>query len=263
MSKPVLTNLDMSNASRILNLPAPVAATEPVRLQDLNAAIEGVKFKDDVEVLTSANVNISAPGAALDAITMTTGMRVALGNQTALSEIGLYIWNGPAIALTRSLDANTMDELENALFSVKQGSSAGLTYRQTTIGGTLGSSAIAFVPFGNVAPPASTTTSGIQRNATQGEVDAGTLTNATVVPATLKNTTLFTKKYAVAVGDGTSTLLTITHSLNTRDVTVQVYRATAPYDEVLIDIERPTVNTVDLRFVVAPAASAYRAVVTG
>jgi hypothetical protein len=193
MPKPVLTNLDMSNASRILNLPAPVSATEPVRLQDLDAAIEGVKFKDDVEVYTPANVNISAPGAALDGITMTAGMRVALGNQTAASEIGLYVWNGAAVAMTRSLDANTMGELENAIFSVKQGTSVGLTYRQTSIGGTLGSSAIAFVPFGNAAAPASTTTSGIQRNATQGEVDAGTLTNATVVPETLKNATFLTK----------------------------------------------------------------------
>jgi hypothetical protein len=44
---------------------------------------------------------------------------------------------------------------------------------------------------------------------------------------------------------------------------VQVYRTTAPYDQVECDVEYTDANNVTIRFAVAPAANAFRAVVTG
>ena len=58
-------------------------------------------------------------------------------------------------------------------------------------------------------------------------------------------------------------LTTCTHNFNTRDVKVEVYRNSTPWDTVDCDIERPTVNTVDVRFATAPAAGAFRIVVEG
>lgn len=67
-------------------------------------------------------------------------------------------------------------------------------------------------------------------------------------------------KYAADVA-GTTTSETITHNLGTRDVTVTVYRVTTPWDTVIVDVERTTVNTVTLRFGAAPGAGVLRVVV--
>ena len=70
------------------------------------------------------------------------------------------------------------------------------------------------------------------------------------------------RKYAASVGNSASTVFTLTHNLNTRDVQVQVYD-NATYDTVECDIARPTVNTVTVTFAVAPSTNAYRVVITG
>jgi hypothetical protein len=78
-----------------------------------------------------------------------------------------------------------------------------------------------------------------------------------------------TKHFAVSVGDGanggTAAVVApvITHSLNSRDVNVEVYRNGTPWDSVGCSVERTSVNTVTLRFAVAPAGNTYRCVVVG
>jgi hypothetical protein len=67
-------------------------------------------------------------------------------------------------------------------------------------------------------------------------------------------------KYAADVGGSTAVVLT--HGLSTRDVTVEVYRNSTPWDTIECDVERTSTTQVTLRFAVAPAAAAYRAVVT-
>lgn len=67
------------------------------------------------------------------------------------------------------------------------------------------------------------------------------------------------KRYAANVGAGAS--VAIAHGLNTRDVDVQVYRNTSPWDTVICNVERTDVNTVTLKFASAVAVDAYRVVV--
>lgn len=68
--------------------------------------------------------------------------------------------------------------------------------------------------------------------------------------------------YSANVGDGASNTITLTHNLGTKDVTVQVYRNSTPWDTIGCTVERPTTNTVDLKFNgSAPASNAYRAVI--
>jgi hypothetical protein len=78
--------------------------------------------------------------------------------------------------------------------------------------------------------------------------------------ATTITTALGTKsdKYSTNVGDNASTSIVITHNLGTRDVVVQVHRATTPWDSVYCDVERTTTNTVTLKFAVAPTTNQYR-----
>jgi hypothetical protein len=258
----VLSNQDYNNTSRIINLPAPIADTEPVRLQDLNSAVEGLSWKDSARVAAQANVNINSPGATIDGVTMALNDRVLLIAQTAPAENGIYVWNGAAVGLTRSLDASTAVELEAATLFVEEGTSAGSSYRQTSVNFTLGTGAVNWTVFGAAVPAASTTTAGVARYATQSEVDAGTVSNATVTPATLANYAARIKKFASTIGDGTSTAYAVTHNLNTLDVDVQVYRVTGG-GTVIVDVDRTNVNTVTVTFASAPAANSYRVVVIG
>lgn len=80
-----------------------------------------------------------------------------------------------------------------------------------------------------------------------------------IAPATLDAT--YVKLFAQDCAAATTT--TVTHNFNTRDVKVEVYRTTTPWDTVDVDVERTTVNAVLVRFSVAPAAAAFRIVVEG
>ena len=77
------------------------------------------------------------------------------------------------------------------------------------------------------------------------------------------DTAVVVRKASFNVGDGAATSYVLTHNLGTRDVQVTVYTNSAPYDEVLADVEHTDANTVTVRFAAAPAASAYRATVQG
>lgn len=70
------------------------------------------------------------------------------------------------------------------------------------------------------------------------------------------------KKFSQAIVGG-ATSEVITHNLGTRDAIVQVFRSTAPYDQVELDIEMTTTNTTTLRFATPPGAGEYRVVIQG
>ena len=73
----------------------------------------------------------------------------------------------------------------------------------------------------------------------------------------------FTTKYSASIGNGTDTTITITHSMGTKDVTVEVYENASPYEKVYPDIVHGTVDTIDLTFASAPTSNQYRVVVIG
>lgn len=67
--------------------------------------------------------------------------------------------------------------------------------------------------------------------------------------------------YKVNIGDGTATEITVTHSLGTRDVHVEVIRNSGNYDTVVCDVERTTTNAVKLIFGTAPTSDQYRVLI--
>jgi hypothetical protein len=214
-------------------------------------------------VATTGNINLSAPGSTIDGVTLAINDRVLVKNQSAAAENGIYIYNGASTPMTRSPDANTADELENAIVVVDEGTQAGTSWRQTSVNFVLGTDPVNWTSFGTSAPPASETTAGVIRIATQSEVDAGTIDNAAITPLKLANWAGRVKKYATTIGDGSATSFTITHNLGTRDVFVGVYQNTGNYDDVICDVERPSVNSVVVKFGIAPASNAIRVVVIG
>lgn len=261
MSRLVGSTLDFNNAARIINLLAPASPSEPVRLQDLNSAVEGLAWKDNARVSTASNINIASPGAALDGITMAVNDRVLVRGQTTQTENGIYIWNGAATTLTRSLDGSTFDELESAIVTVDEGTSGGSAFRQTQVNGVIGTNNVIWVSFGATVGAATTASAGIVRLATAAETNAGTDATIAVSPATLATYSGMVRKFSQTFGDGSATQYTITHNLNSQDVTVAVYRTSGAFDEVFCDVEHTTANSITVRFASAVASNQFRAVV--
>jgi hypothetical protein len=75
------------------------------------------------------------------------------------------------------------------------------------------------------------------------------------------DTSIIPRKFAGALV-GTASPETITHNLNTRDITVAVYNGSAPYTAVSVDWDATTVNTVTIRYNPNLGAG-YRIVVHG
>ena len=262
MAKKLFTDLDFQSVSKVVNLPTPSASGDAASKSYVDSLVEGLAWKDSCRVATQSNVNLASPGATIDGITMASQDRILVRAQSTASENGIYVWNGSAVAATRALDASTFAELEQAVTTVEEGTSAATTYRQDQVNGTIGSSSINWVTFGTAAPAASETTAGVAEIATQAEVNTGTDDLRIVTPLKLATWSGRIKKYATSIGDGSATSYTVTHNLATRDVHVSVYNAST-YDEVITDVIYATTNTLTIVFATAPASNAYRVVVVG
>ena len=262
MAKKIFTDFDFQSVSKVINLPSPSSSGDAASKSYVDSLVEGLAWKDSCRVATQANLNLSSPGATIDGITMASQDRVLVRSQSTASENGIYVWNGASTAMTRSLDASTFAELEQAVTTVEEGTSAAVTYRQDQVNGTIGSSTISWVSFGTSAPAASESTAGIAELATQAETDAGTDDARIVTPLKLATWSGRIKKYSVSIGDGSATSYTVTHNLASRDVHVTIYNAST-YDEVLTDVTHTTTDTLTIVFATAPSSNAYRVVVVG
>lgn len=262
MAIDVERTLDFGNARKIINLPDGTNPQDPATVAQLNAAVEGLAWKDSCRVSTQGNLSIASPGATIDGVTMAANDRVLVRSQTTTSENGIYIWNGAATPMTRALDCSTFAELEEAVTTIEEGTNAGTSYRQTAVNGTIGSSAVTWTTFGTAAGAASETSSGIAEIATQAETDAGTDDLRIVTPLKLATSVWASKKFAANIGDGSATSYAVTHNLGTRDVRVEVIRNSGNFDTVLVEIQRTSTNVVTVIFDTAPASNAYRVLIT-
>jgi len=262
MTKKIFTDFDFQSVSKVINLPTPSASGDAAPKSYVDSLVEGLAWKDSCRVATQSNLNLASPGATIDGITMASQDRVLVRAQSTASENGIYVWNGASTDMTRSLDAGTFAELEQAVTTVEEGTSAAASYRQDQVNGTIGSSSVSWVTFGTSAPSASESTAGIAELATQAETDAGTDDLRIVTPLKLATWSGRIKKYSVSIGDGSATSYTVTHNIASRDVHVTIYNAST-YDEVIADVTHATTNTLTIVFATAPASNAYRVVVVG
>lgn len=94
-----------------------------VRYSQFQSALEGLKPKEAVRAASTADVDIATEledGDTLDGITLATGDRVLLKDQSDATENGIYIVAASGAA-SRSSDLNASSEFPNAYVLVREG----------------------------------------------------------------------------------------------------------------------------------------------
>lgn len=238
------TNTADLSGNKVSNIADATNPQDAVSKAQLDAAVQGLKWKEPVRCATTANITLSGL-QAIDGVTVVANDRVLVKNQSTVTQNGVYL--AAAGAWTRAVDMDASAEVLGASVFVSEGISQGNQQWQMTTDGpiTVGSTALTWQQFGG---------GGTSYTAGTGISFAGSVVSV--------DTAVVARKASATVGDGVATVLTVTHNLNTQDVVVSV-RLVSTNEVVIVDAVANTVNTVQLTFAVAPAASAYRATVIG
>jgi hypothetical protein len=129
---------------------SPSTANQLVNKSYVDSLLNGLRWKEPVRAASTANVDISTGlenGDSLDGVTLATGDRVLLKNQSTASQNGIYVVVASGAA-SRSLDADSASEVESAAVFVKEGSSnADKAFVQTADGVTLGTTSLVWSQF--------------------------------------------------------------------------------------------------------------------
>ena len=260
MAKKVLNGLDLNN-QRIVGLADPSGSTDAVNKQTLDAAVRGLTWKQAVKAASTTNVTLSSPGTTMDGVTLAANDRILLKNQTTASQNGIYVWTSDATALARANDANTSAQLPSATVTVQQGTVNGDTvWTQTADTITLDTTPITWVQVGGSSGEmAYAAGNGLTSSANTYHVGAGTGITVTA-DAVAINTSVVVRKYAVSIGDGTASTITVIHNLGTKDVTYSIQEASTGVF-VDTDVTASGVNTLVFSFATPPTSGQYRVTV--
>lgn len=102
-----------ANGGVITNVGAPSSSTDAVNKSYVDSIAQGASWKDSVRAATTANGTLAssfANGSVIDGVTLATGDRILIKNQSTASENGIYVVNASG-APTRATDADSGDEL--------------------------------------------------------------------------------------------------------------------------------------------------------
>lgn len=144
---------DVAMASyKITGLGTPTNATDAATKGYVDSAAQGIDWKASVRAATTANVTLASDledGDTLDGVTLATGDRILVKNQTTGSQNGIYVVAASG-APSRSTDADTGAELtSNFAVFVEEGTiNADQGYVLTNDGTiTVGTTALSFTQF--------------------------------------------------------------------------------------------------------------------
>jgi len=282
---------------KITSLATPTADTDAANKGYVDSIAQGLDPKASVVAATTTNGTLAtafANGQVVDGVTLATGNRILIKNQTDQTANGIYTVNASG-APTRSTDMDNGSEFPGAFVFVEQGTvnadtgwtctnnapvtlgSTNITWTQFSGAGTytanngvvLNGSVFSFAPESGKGLETGASGAKVKLATTSGlnitsDLAVGAGNGITVLTNTVAiDSAVVVSKYNTSIGDGSATSYTVTHNLNTRDVQVTLYDNTAPYAEVIADVQHTTVNTITVLFSVAPTSNQYRVVVQG
>lgn len=242
-----------------VQVPNPQSGSDAVNLGFIEDYFTGLNEKTAVLASSSGNINLAAPGSTIGGVTMPLNGRFLALNQTNNTQNGIYIWNGASVPATRSSDANTSVELNNATVYVPDstGTTIGATYRQITRNPVIGTDPIIWTIYGNSVPDATTTTPGRVTLATSTNINGNTDTGKVVTVEALLGSNVIKRQAKATIGNGTDSTFTVSHTFNTFDVDVKVRRSAGDRADVYPDITRASNGSVTLTFSYVPSVGEF------
>lgn len=252
-------------SQKIVNVADPTNPQDAASKNYVDNVARGLDWHSHVRTAGIANVTITAPGTAINGVTLNTGDRVLLTAQTTGSQNGLWVFQGSAATMTRPTDYAASGVLTNPSVTVTatEGTSNPNTAWTLTTDGTVTidttSTAWALVgggtaySAGNGLALAGSTFSVSPKATGSGLIVDGT---GVYIDPTLVDTHYAVNSTVASAGTPT----TYTHGLGSLDVTVTVVEVSSGND-VYPDITRPSTTTITLTFAAAVTAGQYRVIV--
>lgn len=250
-------------SQKITGLATPTAASDAATKGYVDTAVTGLSWKTAVRVATTANGTLATAfenGDVVDGVTLVTGDRILLKDQTTGGERGIYTVNATG-APTRATDNDSAAEMLGAAVMVQEGTANGNTQWIQTVDGaiTIGTTSTTWTQFGGGS--AYTGGAGLTLTGNDFAVGQGTgiVVNANDVAV---DPTYVVRKYAANIGNGALTSITVNHALNTTDVTFSI-KTVSDGSIVYADVTVVDANNISVTFDVAPTTNQYRVVVHG
>jgi hypothetical protein len=142
--------VDLSlNNYKLVNVAPGVAGTDAINVNQLEAAVTGLFWKEAVVAATSANVTLSGE-QTIDDVALVAGQRVLVKSQTVAAENGIYVVD--AAAWVRAADFNDAAEFQGSAVLVEQGTQFALSaWTEVAAVATVDTDAVDFVQFNGAA----------------------------------------------------------------------------------------------------------------
>lgn len=290
-------------ATTVTGLAAPVAASDAANKAYVDGLVSGLDIHESCRAASTANIASLSGLFTLDGVILVAGNRVLVKNQTTGADNGFYVVAAGAWTRALDMDtsaettAGVFTFIEEGTVNADTGwvlatdnpitlGVTALTFTQFSGAGSIGAGDGLYLTgtnlhvgagFGITVNPndvqISATYPGQASIITVGTITTGVWNGTTIAvanggtgattPAAARANLGATGKYAETIGDGATTTFTITHSLSTTDVLVQVYETGGSKYLVQPDIRISTSSAVIVEFATAPTSGQYRVTVVG
>lgn len=256
MAVKFLKGVDL-NGQRAVNASDGSAASDLVTLQQVQALVRGLDWKASVRAASTGNIDLTAPGASIDGVSMSAGDRFLAKDQSTGSQNGIYVWNGASSAATRAVDADSNAEVTSGLAvtsteGTANGDKSWVLITNDPI--TLDTTSLAFTQLGG-GGSAYSAGNGLTLTSTTFDIGAGNGISVSADSIAV-DANVVVRKYAADCA-ATTNPQTFTHGLGSNDVTVSVWESNT---QVYPDVTKGS-GTVVVDWGSAPTAGQYRVVV--
>lgn len=150
MARKFLNGIDLSN-QRAVNAADPSSGTDLATKQYVDQVARGLNWKQSVRAATTANATLASSyenGDVVDGVTLATGDRILIKNQSTASENGIYVVAASG-APARAADMPAASDGKGVAVTVTSGTvNADRVYIQTADTATVGTDALSWSQLG-------------------------------------------------------------------------------------------------------------------